>query len=621
MESIDILLQDQDDNLLNDDLLQNEPNEQEGSQSVDELYGEYVQVVTSHEISQTGADEIWKFIIRNLELLSSNKGDLFHSYITLKRHALEGLPKPKVKLQYREEENGETKLSPDLFSIPREFSYTTKFTIDYKLGSMDLKEIIAYHLKNHENLKDSSNLSVDISFDDVPLKSKVILNSLGIITVKFINCREVYPYKIFEQGKLKKISLDTLFAPIVKEFNENNIQVRFIVGDAPKRSYLLNMKNHTGYYSCQFCCIKGIYSKEFKKVTFPFNENAKPRTDLEFREIGEKVSKKHDLNESITCGIMGTTPLSKLENVNLIMHVVVDYMHNVCLGICKTILEFFFNKESRRTHRNKERIDQINKGLKCILVPSEFTRYTRDLDIGHYKASELRNVLLVYMPIIVKELDENEANVFILLSFLVKIMVVPDKYYDIIKTRYDIQRIVDKFLLDFEELSNGFHAVYNFHAFKHILNVRELGVLTESSAFCYEDYYSEVKNSYSLSAASKWKQIFQSFYLRRKYKSHQCKVKLFFNESTTSKNDDTIVFYNFNFYKICKIINENLICNKILVETYFSDIADINMSDSLIFKFNKLDRKVVTILKSNVDGKGVRVDDFIIFVPNNVLFE
>ncbi|CAF1590178.1 unnamed protein product [Didymodactylos carnosus] len=63
--------------------------------------------------------------------------------------------------------------------------------------------------------------------------------------------------------------------------NNNKILVliAFVTGDMPALSKMSNHVDHTAYYSCMWCYVKGRYSPECRCILFNGGINEHPRTD------------------------------------------------------------------------------------------------------------------------------------------------------------------------------------------------------------------------------------------------------------------------------------------------------------------------------------------------------
>jgi len=64
------------------------------------------------------------------------------------------------------------------------------------------------------------------------------------------------------------------------------VDVGCFVCDAPARSFVKNVKSHTGYNGCDKCKQEGLYIN--KRMTFP-EINAAVRTDVEFASMSDEA--------------------------------------------------------------------------------------------------------------------------------------------------------------------------------------------------------------------------------------------------------------------------------------------------------------------------------------------
>lgn len=107
---------------------------------------------------------------------------------------------------------------------------------------------------------------------------------------------------------------------------EKSVQVfiRAFVCDAPAKSMILKTKGHSGYFSCSKCIQEGEWNG---CVVFPEMNNPL-RTDRSFRAM---ENEEYHHGESI---------LTRL-NIDMVHHFALDYMHLVCLGVMKRLLQLW----------------------------------------------------------------------------------------------------------------------------------------------------------------------------------------------------------------------------------------------------------------------------------------
>lgn len=178
-------------------------------------------------------------------------------------------------------------------------------------------------------------------------------------------------------------------------FTYNNYNIPFLIKaficDAPAKSFITHCKGHTGFFSCTKCMQKGKYVKT--RVSYP-NINSKKRTDENFRR---RAQPEHHLGKSI---------LENIPFVNMVNSFPLEYMHLICLGVVKKILNIWlFGPAAHKL--SKANIEKISNYLIFIrsCLPSDFVRKTRSLnEFKRWKATELRFFLLCCGAVILKNI-------------------------------------------------------------------------------------------------------------------------------------------------------------------------------------------------------------------------
>ncbi|CAN7982524.1 unnamed protein product, partial [Ixodes hexagonus] len=126
-----------------------------------------------------------------------------------------------------------------------------------------------------------------------------------------------------------------------------SVSVRAFVCDAPAMPYVKCITGHGGYYACEKCIQRGTYSPEFQKVLLTEVDHAQ-RTDDDF---GQQKNKPHHKSQS---------PLLKLP-VEMVSQFPLDYMHLVCLGVIKILVQYWLGKHpcnARLSPHDKASISQ-----------------------------------------------------------------------------------------------------------------------------------------------------------------------------------------------------------------------------------------------------------------------
>lgn len=247
---------------------------------------------------------------------------------------------------------------------------------------LGIYNIVQPHLvKEIDSIPNNITIKLSFSIDGLPL-AKSSKTQFWPILLSFINVpifsNKIFPVGIYHSFKGKPGDVNEYLRPFMNELNSIltsgikindkliNFEVAHIVADAPAKAYLLNVKNHNGYFSCSSCEVEGDYIEN--KVCF-LDFSAPLRTNNSFRLKSNSEYHKH-----------GFSPLIDLP-IDIIKCVVLDYMHCVCQGVMKRLLEFWIKgkKPVRILEAKKDSISLSLFNLRKS-VPSEFARLPRSLD-------------------------------------------------------------------------------------------------------------------------------------------------------------------------------------------------------------------------------------------------
>jgi len=178
--------------------------------------------------------------------------------------------------------------------------------------------------------------------------------------------------------------------------NGRNILCRLeaLICDTPAKAFVLCVKGHSGYHSCTKCQIEGEYIGN--RICFP-QVDAPLRTDEDFfRKIDENYHKP-----DITCSLLKVPHFQPVTNVPL------DYMHLVCLGIMRKLINLWLDGELRYRLSSRA-VKEISTRLITQLKPSipvEFARKPRAMNcVKMWKATEYRLILLYTGPLAFKSI-------------------------------------------------------------------------------------------------------------------------------------------------------------------------------------------------------------------------
>lgn len=245
---------------------------------------------------------------------------------------------------------------------------------------------------------------VDISIDGVQ-ESNSSNVSMDVYSIKFKNCRNIYPIKIIKPFNRFKYNEQEEIAKVVADLNENNVDIDTAVFDNLKRSVAKNVKSHAATHPCEYCeCGAVSYMDENMnrhKLTWPPSTmNGRPRTLTAIRRIVNSIETDNEPpSKNYLKGIKGRSVFLDQPNFDMILDMPTEYMHSVCLGLVKKMVELTYSLGKKRvTVTKKKRLDtKLFNDLICkVKVFRECSRRCRNLETSVYKALEYRNLILFF---------------------------------------------------------------------------------------------------------------------------------------------------------------------------------------------------------------------------------
>lgn len=170
----------------------------------------------------------------------------------------------------------------------------------------------------------------------------------------------------------------------------------------------------------------------------------------------------------------------------------IDYMHVVCLGVTKRLLNFWVTYKPGFKELSENFIDKI-----LLFWPEEFQRKIRHVKyLNDYKASEFRTWVLYVGPAIMRFfLTEAEFNHFILLHHGLRCLFITPQSDSLLN---EAQSCINKFLDLWPQIYPDMALTYVVHALEHLPEDCRYTQTTPDyfSAFKFESYLRRVKNNY-----------------------------------------------------------------------------------------------------------------------------
>ena len=309
-----------------------------------------------------------------------------------------------------------------------------------------------------------------------------------------------------------------------------------------------------------------------------------------------------------------------------------EYLHSVCLGVVKKLVELTFSVGEIRPRKTKRKLSKpatFNLLMLECLTPREFSRRARELDFSVMKGAEFRNLAIFFFIIIIEciEVGQGERKLWLYLAYMIRACIIPVEEYSFVNQN-DITDCCQKYYKLYEKLMGEENCTYNTHlVLSHLPKIRVHGPLTLTSAFGFESFYGEMRHCFVPETGSPLKQILSKVILKRTLSHHSCKIPIFYSNYKTSLEDNSMIYCwennDHNIYIIQDIVDdENLICKKIGKYPHeFEETPTLNWARVGVYKKGGIGPENYIVNKKKISGKVLHVMNFLITCPNNILRE
>ena len=513
--------------------------------------------------------------------------------------------------------------------------------------------------------------------------------TLDVYSIKFANCKQIFPIRVIKPLHKYTIEHVNQLKLVVDDIYANNYIVSHFIGDQPKRSNARQCLCFSSWYPCEFCFAKGtkivtnsaenkkerekiILQKDLVKekitalkdtgsqntmeltklkklekdlitaeqkmkvkksnIVWPkTSRNGPPRTREEIIEIVDKLENNVPLSIDEAKGIKGRSLFLDLPRFNFVNNVTVEYLHLVCLGVVKKCVELTFcvgESRPRTTKRKLSLPSQFNSQIHDILVPGEWNRRIRELDFGVYKGQEFRNLVLFFFGLILNCIEPHakERHMWLYLAYMVRSCILPSEEFKQFPLNV-LEKCASAFYSLYQQLFGVKNCTYSIHVFgSHLIEMRYHGPLTLTSAFPFESFYGEMRNSFVSGTPSTLKQIFTNVLIKRVLCKHNCENDVFISVKNSPMECNNLVYtFKQNVYTmyLVKSINDNQLTCQIQekLPCTFPEIPSLNWGIIGVFQKGNLLPDEVVISRRDVKGKVVNVKNLLLTCPINILRE
>lgn len=269
---------------------------------------------------------------------------------------------------------------------------------------------------------------------------------------------------------------------IINSF-KRNISIEVICCDAPAKAFLMRAKGHSGFSSCSRCTHEGAYIHN--RVCFPNSDtNCTERTHEDYI-----LMKNEDYHTSTTISCLTLIP-----NINIVKIFSMDYMHLICLGVMKKLINLWLSKGPVNCRIPSWKCKTLTKSLLQVktCITRDFCRKPRPIqDACRWKATEFRQFLLYTGPIVLKDiLNEECYNNFLALHISMRILLSDNNQ----KLLHYTRNLLKYFVNSFQYIYGAHFISHNVHGILHLCDDYErYGPLDACSTFPFENYMKVLK--------------------------------------------------------------------------------------------------------------------------------
>lgn len=363
------------------------------------------------------------------------------------------------------------------------------------------------HIKNIQK-RNENILSVTLNTDGVSI---IDSNSSSLWPV-LLSCNFLPPKIRFKNTNIivaalhfgkKKPNMYELLRPLAEEFKilskgifvrEKffNIFVTIAALDLPAKSDVSKFVQHNSKHACNFCLQRGESTSKGIRYAYESQQSESRTHESIIKDMVQVKSKPN----TIINGVKAVSPMIAFQHFDLSKGFCIDYMHAVLLGVTKKIIGFWTlpAHHKKSFYMNKKRREILDKRLSKIQTPSYISRRPRSINsLKQFKASELRSLLIYYLPVIVDGLLPRQyIEHLMLLSSSIYVLLQPSISDNELN---ECERKIKKFVYQYEKYYGKTNMTMNVHCLLHLVQcVRDFGPLWTFSMFSFESYNGLLKS-------------------------------------------------------------------------------------------------------------------------------
>ena len=276
------------------------------------------------------------------------------------------------------------------------------------------------------------------------------------------------------------------------------------------------MKQFNGEHGCDWC--------EFEGVPVPTN-NGPPvryyphRMPVVMRSARKQAAYALQATAAKPVkGVKGMSVADLLPSFDTVRGTVTDYMHSVCQGVMRQMIDLWFDTRNHgESYYIGRKVKLVDERLQLISPPSEIHRSPRSISQRHFwKASEWRAFILYSLTVLHGILPSRFLSHYFLFVYGIYTLLG-----DSISTSSIClsELCLTKFVIKLEELYGLSSCKFNAHCLTHLAHcVKDCGPLWATSAFTFESHNHVLINLFN-GTQSVPQQIVDTFLLKNKVAS------------------------------------------------------------------------------------------------------
>jgi hypothetical protein len=290
--------------------------------------------------------------------------------------------------------------------------------------------------------------------------------------------------------------------------------------DSGARGAVQGIHAHNGESSCSWCLQRGTVEGGGSSARKFLYEQPQPlkrshsgfledtRAVLNLKKQAKTLSALQKIHVN---GVVNASPLLCSPKLDIVSGMVVDYLHNVCLGVTRQFFRLMLGldgiDQTPITKKNPpyyigspENLDKLNAKIALIQPPIEVRNMIRYLDdIANFKGKEYENLVLYYsIPILTNVLHDNYLKHWSLFVHALHLLLSEKITEQELETADDLlHRFVKQVQILYKNQSNDLpckQMTFNVHLLLHLVDhVRRWGPLMRVSAFAFESGNGDMK--------------------------------------------------------------------------------------------------------------------------------